>query len=168
MLFCNILTLDRAINQEIHLCKSAEEQRKQVGIKQKYNQDTDGLSQFELESVGDKMPNWEPAADRGLWALNDPLLRNPAKMKKKCCYGQKNLGQFVAVCLRLQLTSHTQETSTLSRIKRERYVFTKKCVHSFIEVCILCLIMFLLVYVYVYGYTTILLWITSVFILNIK
>ena len=69
----------------------------------------------------------------------------PAKMRKKCCYGQKNLGQYVAVCLRLQLTSHTRNI-TLSRIKCERYIFIKKCVRSFIEVRILCLIMFLLNY----------------------
>ena len=52
----------------------------------------------------------------------------PAKMRKKCSYGQKNLGQYVAVCPRLQLTSHTQPTSTLSRIKCERYIFYKKSV----------------------------------------
>ena len=66
---------------------------------------------------------------------------SPAKMRKKCCYGQKNLGQYVAVCPRLQLTSHTQPTSTLSGIKCERYIFIKKCVRSFIEVrhyCWLC------------------------------
>ena len=60
-----------------------------------------------------------------------------AKMRKKCCYGQKNLGQYVAVCPRLQLISHTQPTSTLSRIKCERYIFIKKCVRSFIEVVII-------------------------------
>ena len=91
--------------------------RKQVGVKQKYNQDTDGLSQLELESVGDKMPNWEPAAHKGLWALSDPWLSNPAKVRKKCCYGQKNMGQNIAVCPNLQLTSHTQPTSSLLRIK---------------------------------------------------
>ena len=58
-------------------------------------------------------------------------------MRKKYCYGQKNLGQYVAVCPRLQLTSHTQPTSTLSRIKCERYIFIKKCVCSFIEVVII-------------------------------
>ena len=72
------------------------------------------------------MPNWEPEADRGLWTLSDPRLSNPAKMRKKCCYGQKNLGQYVAVYLRLQHTSHTQPTSTLSRIKCEIYIFYKE------------------------------------------
>ena len=79
-------------------------------------------SQRQTESFG-------PSVTHG-WAT-------PAKMRKKCCYGQKNLGQYVAVCLRLQLISHTQPTSTLSRIKCERYIFIKKCVRSFIEVVII-------------------------------
>ena len=68
---------------------------------------------------------FEPSVTHG-WAT-------PAKMRKKCCYGQKNLGQYVAVCPRLQLTSHKQPTSTLSRIKCERYIFIKKCVRSFVH-----------------------------------
>ena len=97
------------------------------------------------------MPNWEPAADRGLWALSVPRLSNPAKMRKKCCYGQKNLGQYVAVCLCLQLTSHTQPTSTLSRIKCERYIFIKKCVRSFTEVLII--VDYVSAYICICGYT---------------
>ena len=50
------------------------------------------------------------------------------------------------VCLSTHL-SHTTETSTLSRIKCERYIFIKKCVSSFIEVHKLCLIMFPLIFV---------------------
>ena len=62
-------------------------------------------------SVGEKMPKWEPAADRGLWALSDPRLSNPAKMRKKCRYGhEKNLGQNNSPSMS-PLTSHTQETS---------------------------------------------------------
>ena len=73
---------------------------------------------------------------------------------------RRTRGQYVAVCPTLQLISHTQPTSTLSRLKCERYIFIKECVRLFIEVRILCLIMFLLifvfvfVYVYVCGYTT--------------
>ena len=71
---------------------------------------------------------------------------------------RRTLGQYVAVCPRLQLTSHTQPTSTLSRIKCERYIFIKKCVCSFIEVRHYFLLCFRL-YMYVYcivecGYTT--------------
>ena len=57
----------------------------------------------------------------------------------------------LSICLSTHL-SHTTETSTLSRIKCERYIFIKKCVHLFIEVRKLCLIMFPLVFVC--GYTT--------------
>ena len=39
----------------------------------------------------------------------------------------------LSICLSTHL-SHTTETSTLSRIKCERYIFIKKCVYSFIEV----------------------------------
>ena len=106
------------------------------------------------------MLKWKPAAGRGLWASVTHGWATPAKMRKKCCYGQKNLGQYVAVCPRLQLTSHTQPTSTLSRIKCERCIFIKKCVRSFIEVrhyCWLCFRIYLYMYMYtckfVYGYT---------------
>ena len=42
----------------------------------------------------EKMPEWEPTADRGLWALSDPRLSSPARMRKKCCYGKKNFGSI--------------------------------------------------------------------------
>ena len=96
----------------------------------------------------------------------------PAKMRKKCCYGQKNLGQYVAVCPRLQLTSRTQPTSTLSRIKSESYIFIKMCVRSFIGVryyCWLCFRIYLYMYMYtckfVYGYTTMF---SEIFLLELK
>ena len=82
-------------------------------------------------SVGDKMLKWKPAAD--IRPSGTHGWATLAKMRKECCYGQKNLGQYVAVCSRLQLTSHTQPTSTLSRIKCERYIFIKKCVSSFVH-----------------------------------
>ena len=94
-------------------------------------------SQQQTESFG-------PSVTHG-WAT-------PAKMRKKCCYGQKNLGQYVAVCPRFQHISHTQPTSTLSRIKCERYIFIKKCVCSLKSS--LLLTMFPLIFVYVCGYTT--------------
>ena len=102
------------------------------------------------------MSNWEAVADRGLWTLSDLRLSNPAKMRKKCCYGQKNLGQYVAVCPRLILTSHTQPTSILSRIKCERYIFIKKRVRSFIEVVI--------IVDYVSAYIFICMWLYHIFI----
>ena len=68
------------------------------------------------------------------WALSDPRLSSPARIRKKCCYSQKNFG---SICSSLSPSpthlSHTRNI-TLSRIKCERYIFIKKCVCSFIEV----------------------------------
>ena len=53
-----------------------------------------------FEWVGDKMPKWEPAADRGLWTLSDPWLSNPAKIRKKYCW----VNIAVRPCLHSPLT----------------------------------------------------------------
>ena len=49
-------------------------------------------------------------------------------------------------------TSHTQPTSTLSRIKKEIYIFIKKCVRLFIEVRYYCWLCF---HIYLYMYVSI-------------
>ena len=71
------------------------------------------------------------------WALSEPRLSSPGRMRKKCCYGQKNVG---SICSSLSPSpthlSHTR-IITLSRIKCERYIFIKKWVRSFIEVVII-------------------------------
>ena len=72
--------------------------------------------------------------DRGLWALNDPRLSNPSQDEEEVLLWSEELGVNIAGCPRLRLISHTQETSTFSRIKCESYIFIKKCVGSFIEV----------------------------------
>ena len=80
-------------------------------------------------------------------------------MRKKCCYGRRRTwGQYSSLSPSPTHLSHT-ETSTLSKIKCERYIFIKKCVRSFIVDRILRLIMFPHIFVYVYvqmyhGYTT--------------
>ena len=123
---------------------------------------TDGLSQFqfqlELESVGDKMPEWEPAADRGLWAVSDPRLSNPAKMRKKCCYGQKNFG---SICSSLSPfptnLSHTTNINPFKNKVWEIYFYKEVC--SFVHwSSSLLLTMFPYIFVYVCGYTTLWLW----------
>ena len=56
----------------------------------------------------------------------------PAKMRrKKCCYGQKNLGQYSSMSPSPAHPSHTT-TITLSRIKCERLYFYKE-VYSFVH-----------------------------------
>ena len=125
--------------------------RKQVDIKQKYNQDGDGLSQSELESV-----EGQDTSVRIGCRLRDCCSQWPTVKQPQPRWGivrraivRRTLGQYVVVCPRLQLTSHTQPTSTHSRIKCERYIFIKKCVRSS-----LLLTMFPLIFVYVYSYTT--------------
>ena len=78
------------------------------------------------------MPNWEPAADRGLWVLCDPRFKQPSQDEEEVLLWSEELGVNIAVCLRLQLISHTQPISNHSGIKCERYIFIKKCVRSFI------------------------------------
>ena len=107
------------------------------------------------------MPASEPAPDRGLWALSDPRLSKPAKMRNKCCYGQKNFGSICS-CLSPSPTHLSHTTITFWRIKCERYIFIKKCVRSFIEVVIIvnyvsayiCICIYITFVMY-YGYTTI-------------
>ena len=81
--------------------------------------------------------------------LSDPQLSSPARMRKKCCYGQKNFG---SICSSLSRSpnhlSHTWNI-TLLRIKCERYIFYKE-VCSFVHWSLyIMLTMFLLIFVYV-------------------
>ena len=86
----------------------------------------------QFKSVGDRMPKWEPAPDRGLWAISDPRLSNPAKMRKKCCYGQRRTwGQYSSLSPSPTHLSHTTNI-TPSRIKWERLYFYK-AVYSFVH-----------------------------------
>ena len=60
------------------------------------------------------------------WALSDPRLSNPAKMRKKCCYGRRRTwGQYSSLSPSPTHLSHTT-TITLSRIKCERSYFYKE------------------------------------------
>ena len=94
-------------------------------------------------AVGDKMPaEWEPAPDRGLGPSATHGWAALPRWGRSASMVARTLGQYVAVCLRFQLTSYTQLTSTLSRIKCERYIFIKKCVCSFIEIRIICWLYF--------------------------
>ena len=103
--------------------------RKQMDFRQLYNQVPQtawGSSIPSCSQLGDNMPVWESACRQGLrpsvthsWAAQPEWGRSAAMVRR-------TLGQYVAVCPRLQLFSHTQPISTLSRIKCERYIFIKK------------------------------------------
>ena len=76
-----------------------------------------------LESVGDKML----ATDRGLWALSDPWLSSPARMRKKCCYSQKNFGSIQqSVSVSNSSLTHNQHHPFKNKV-RERYFYKEVC-----------------------------------------
>ena len=119
--------------------------------------------QLQLESVsvavGDRMPaEWEPAPDRGLgpsvtygWAAQPERERSAAMVRR-------TLGQYMAVYPLLQLTSHTQLTSTLSNKVWEVYFYKEVCsfFHWRLHYCWLCFRLYLyMYYVNVCGNTTI-------------
>ena len=88
--------------------------------------------------LGDKMPAWESACRLRACGAQWPMVEQlQPRWGTSAAMVRRTLGQYVAVSPRLQLTSHTQPTSTLSRIKCERYYFIKKWVRSFIEVVIM-------------------------------
>ena len=85
-----------------------------------------------LESVriafGDRVPaEWEPAPDKGLGpSVTHGLAAQPG-FERSAAIVRRTLGQYVAVCPRLQLTSHTQPTSTLSNKVWEVYFYKEVC-----------------------------------------
>ena len=105
--------------------------------------------------VGNRMPaEWEPASDRGLGpSVTHGWVAQP-ECKRSAAMVRRTLGQYVAVCPRLQLTSHTQPTSTISRIKCEKYIFIKKCVRLFMEVVVI-MFNYVRIYLYMYMYAAI-------------
>ena len=113
---------------------------------------TDGLSQLELEPVGDKMPNWEPAADRGLWALSDPQLSNPTRWERSAAMVRRTgVNIEVYPCLHSPLTykKHHPFENKVWEIHFYKEVF------SFVHwSSSLCLIMFR-IYLYMYMYAAI-------------
>ena len=80
-----------------------------------------------------------------------PTVEQPSQnVKEVLLWSEENWDQYVAVCPRLQLTSHTQPTSTLSRIKCERYTFIKKCVRSFVHLKFVIIVDYISAYIFVY------------------
>ena len=83
----------------------------------------------------------------------------PVKTRKKCCYGQKDLGQYTSLSPSPAYLSHTTNI-TLSKMKFERLYFYKDIYLFVIEVVFNGWWFFPHIFVYVYvqfyvcGYTT--------------
>ena len=88
----------------------------------------DGSSQLET-----RCPKWEPAADRGLWALSDPQLSNPSQDEEEVLQWSRgeHIGQYSSLSLSPTHLSHTTNI-TLWRIKCERDIYFYKEVCSFV------------------------------------
>ena len=96
------------------------------------------------------MPNWEPAADRGLWALSDPRLSNPYQERKKVL-----LGQYRSLSLSPAHLSHTTNINPFENKVWEIYFYKEVCsfVHWSSSLCLIMFPRYLYMY-YVCGYTT--------------
>ena len=87
-----------------------------------------------FESVGDRMPKWEPAVDRGLLALSDPRLSNPSQDEEEVLlWSREELG---SIQQSVSVSTHFSRTTniTFSKIKCERFIFfIKKCIRSLLK-----------------------------------
>ena len=113
---CCILILDRAVNQRCTYGNKRKKKRKQVDVTKEYMQ-----VPAAVESVGDRKARVTDSLQTEGSATPD--CATLAMMGEKCCYGQERSWVNIAVCPCLPHLSHTTETSTISRIKWERYIF---------------------------------------------
>ena len=105
---CYILTLDRAVNQEMHLFK--KNSRSRCTLENNITRCPGGSSQLEKGCQSENQLQTE-----GFGPLVTPRWATQAKMRKKCCYGrEKNLDQYSSPSLS-PLISHTQQTSPLRK-----------------------------------------------------
>ena len=101
---------------------------------------------FEKQSVGDKMPNWEPAALGPQWST----VGQPSQDEKEVL-----LGQYSSLSPSLAHLSHTTNINPFENKVWELYFYKEVC--SFVHWnSSLLLTMFPLIFVCVCGYTTIL------------
>ena len=108
------------------------------------------------------MPKWEPAADRGLWALNDPRLSNLSNdSKEELLWARKYLGQYSSPSLS-PLITHTQQHHPFENKVWEIYIFIKKCIRSLLKSSLpvdyvpayICIYIYIYIRAVVCGYTT--------------
>ena len=93
-----------------------------------------------LSSVGDKMPKWEPAS---FAALSDPRLSNPSqRCERSAVMVKRRTWVNIAVCPSLHSFLTHNRSSTLSKIKCEKFIFCKEVYSFVIEVVHYRLIMF--------------------------
>ena len=125
---CYILTLDRAVNQEMHLVNK----RKNSGSRWTLNNNITrtqtvwvGWREDASVRISLQIEGLRPSLTHG-WVTQPRWKRNAAMVRR-------TWGQYSSLSLSPAHLSYTINI-TLSRIKCERCIFIKKCVRSFIEI----------------------------------
>ena len=145
---CYIVTLDRAINQRCN-CVNKWKKRKQVGVMKEYRQ-----VPAAVELIGIGWPVWGLACRLKAVALSNPRQdaeEVPSGFLKitQCAMVKRRSWVNIAICpcLHSSLTRH--RTSTISRIKCERYIFLYRsvfiCSLKFVNYVWLCFRLYLYV-----------------------
>ena len=81
-------------------------------------------------SVGDRMPKWEPAVDRGLWALSYPRLSNPSQERSAAMVERRTwVNIAVRPCLHSFLT-HNKHHLFENKVWE---IYIKKCIRSLLK-----------------------------------
>ena len=122
--------------------------RKQVDVKQLYNQApqtawvswSSSCSSSWREDAGVRT-----SSRQSPWALRT---HGWAEWRRSFAMVWGTWGQYVAVCLRLQLTPHTQPTSTLSNKVWEVYVYREVCSFRSLNLVIMFLLTSACIWVY--------------------
>ena len=131
---CNILTFDQAVNQETGAsgqryrnitltCEQVEFSANAMPTGSRWTSnnyitrchrrfESVGIAEFSSSCSHSSSCSWgqdavvRASARQRAWALRTPV-EQPSRMRKKYCYGQRNLGSICGSLFRHQLTSHT-------------------------------------------------------------
>ena len=99
------------------------------------------------------MPKWEPAADRGLWALSDPQLSNPSQDEKEVLLWSEELG---SICNSLSPSpthlSHTTNINPFENKVWEIYFYKEVCSFVHWSSSLLLIMFWIYLYMYTYGW----------------
>ena len=113
----------------IKRCTCVNKQRKQVAVRQLYNQvpQTSWVSSsWSWSQLGTRCPCENQRQTEGSGSSVTHSWAPQPRWERSAAMVRITLGQYVTVCPRLQLPSHTQPASTLSWINCKRYISIKK------------------------------------------
>ena len=95
-------------------------------------------SEFGVSCCSSRSENQVPAEA----GPSGPLVEQPRRRRKKCCYSQKSWGSICCCFCSVSNSPLTHNPFVPFRIKCERYIFLKNCVRPSL-LCWLCFCMFM-------------------------